>query len=321
MLIAHISDLHLNCFYNESNYLRLNYLLKKIQAEKVDHLIITGDVTDNASEQDFISLKKLLNKYDYLKGEKLTIIVGNHDIFGGIQRAEDIFSFPEKCRGVNYNQKLNEFTGYFPESLENCFFISSNGYYPFAKIIDNVLIIGINSIAYYSKLNNPFSSNGEVGIAQFNEVYSLLGTNLPQVKYKLILIHHHFNKVKVKARSSLGNVWQNIEKQTMKLKNKRRLFNLFNEFNVDLVLHGHLHESKEYYRKGIRFLNAGGTLKSEKGERIIINFIKLSNKKIVTNIEHINSPIKEPVFKLNNHTDDFVRLINYSTGNKEKVLL
>ena len=190
MHLAHISDLHLNSFHNESTYLRLNYLLRKLKDDKVEHLIITGDLTENASEQDFIFLRKLLNKYDFWEGEKLTIIAGNHDIFGGVQRADDIFTFPEKCRSVNYNQKFIEFAFYFSESLENCFFVSPGTYYPFAKIVGDALIIGINSIAGYSKLNNPFASNGEVSAAQFKEVHNLLCKNLPRVKYKFILIHH-----------------------------------------------------------------------------------------------------------------------------------
>ena len=317
MLIAHISDLHLNSFYNESNYHRLKYILKKLKEDEVEHLIITGDLADNASEKDFLNVRKLLKKYNFLSGEKLTIIVGNHDIFGGVQRAEDILTFPEKCRTVNYNQKLNEFTGYFPEALENCFFISSNNYYPFAKIAGPALILGANSIAPYSKISNPFASNGEITITQFNEIHNILKSKLPDVKYKLILIHHHFNKYKAKAKSSLGNVWQNIEKQTMKLKNKRRLFNLFNEFNVDLVMHGHLHESKEYYRKGIRFLNAGATLKNEKENSVKVNYVRLLKKEIKIDIEHFNVPVKDGSFEFSKTSDDFVRLLNYTESEKE----
>jgi 3',5'-cyclic AMP phosphodiesterase CpdA len=333
LLIAHISDLHLNSFYNESTYNRLEYLFKKLKEDKVEHLIITGDLTDNASEKDFLFLRKLLRKYNFLSGEKLTIIAGNHDIFGGVQRAEDILTFPEKCRKMNYIQKLNEFTGYFPEALENCFFISSNSYYPFAKVVGPALVIGVNSIAPYSKISNPFASNGEINITQFNEINSILKTKLHDLKFKLILIHHHFNKYKARAISSLGNVWQNIEKQTMKLKNKRRLFNLFNEFNVDLVLHGHLHESKEYYRKGIRFLNAGATLKNErKGIRFLnagatlknekennvkVNYVRLLKKEI--EIEHFNVPVKDKLPEFSRTSNDFVRLLNYSESEKERI--
>jgi 3',5'-cyclic AMP phosphodiesterase CpdA len=317
--IAHISDLHLNSFYNESNYHRFEYLLKKLKDDKIDHLIITGDLADNASEKDFLFVRKLLSKYGFLSGDKLTIIVGNHDIFGGVQRAEDILNFPDKCRTVNYNQKLNEFTSFFPETLENCFFISSNSYYPFAKIFGSVMMIGVNSIAAYSKISNPFASNGEVNVAQFNEIHNLLKTRLPHVKYRFILIHHHFNKYKSKAKSSLGNVWQSIEKQTIKLKNKRRLFNLFNEYDVDLVLHGHLHESKEYYRKGIRFLNAGATLRGEKENTAKVNYIRLLKKCIDVDIRHFDVPMKEDVMEFTRTREDVVKLLNFSRGEKEMI--
>jgi 3',5'-cyclic-AMP phosphodiesterase len=84
LLIAHISDLHLNSFYNDSIFRRINYLLKQISENKVDHLIITGDITDNASEKDFEIFRRMLNKYGFMNGEKLSIIPGNHDIFGGV---------------------------------------------------------------------------------------------------------------------------------------------------------------------------------------------------------------------------------------------
>jgi 3',5'-cyclic AMP phosphodiesterase CpdA len=317
LLIAHISDLHLNSFYNESNYHHLQYLLNKLKDDRVEHLIITGDLTDNASEKDFLLLRRLLSEYDFLEGKKLTVIVGNHDIYGGVQKAEDIFSFPEKCRTVNYDQKLNEFAGYFPETLENCFFISSNSYYPFAKIVGPALIIGANSIAPYSKISNPFASNGEISVTQFNEIHSLLKKEFTDVKFRLILIHHHFNKFKTKAKSSLGNVWLNIEKQTMKLRNKRRLFNLFKELNVDIVMHGHLHESKEYYRKGIRFLNAGATLKNEKENSVRVNYVRLLKKEIKIDIEHFNVPVKDGSNEFYKTSDDFSRLLSYIESEKE----
>ena len=186
-------------------------------------------------------------------------------------------------------------------------------------MVGPALVIGVNSIAPYSKISNPFASNGEINITQFNEINSILKTKLPDVKFKLILIHHHFNKYKANAKSSLGNVWQNIEKQTMKLKNKRRLFNFFNEFNVDLVLHGHLHESKEYYRRGIRFLNAGATLKNENEKDVKVNYVRLLKKEIKIDIEHFNVPVKDMFLEFGNTLNDFVRLLNYSESEKERI--
>ena len=46
----------------------------------------------------------------------------------------------------------------------------------------------------------------------------------------------------------------------MKLRGKKKLLKLFLESNVKLVLHGHSHEMKEYFREGIRFVNSGGSV-------------------------------------------------------------
>ena len=186
MLIAHISDLHLNSFYNDSIFNRVNFLLKQISEKKVDHLIITGDITDNASEKDLEIFRRMLTKFGFMSGEKLSIIIGNHDVFGGVQKAEDIFTFPDKCNSVNYNKRVNDFLSYFPDAFKNCHYLSSNNFFPFAKIIDNNLIIGLNSIARYSKLSNPFGSNGEIDATQFGELFDILKSTEKEVKFKIV---------------------------------------------------------------------------------------------------------------------------------------
>lgn len=309
MLIAHISDLHLNSFYNDSIFKRVNFLLKRISENKIDHLIITGDITDNASEKDFEIFRRMLVKYGFINGDRLSIIPGNHDIFGGVQKAEDIFTFPEKCNAVNYNKRVNNFLSYFPEAFGNCRYLSSKNYFPFTKKINNTLIIGLNSIARYSKLSNPFGSNGEIDATQFGELFDILRTTEKEVKYKIILIHHHFNKLKNEARSTFGSIWSGIEKQTMKLKGKRRLFNLFREYKVDIILHGHIHESKEYFRKDVRFLNAGATIRCS-NQSMKINYLKIAKGKIEVDIQSIDFPDKlknesEPIYK-----KDQLKLVN-----------
>jgi len=293
LLIAHISDLHLNTFYNDENYLKVKSLIKHLSEQKIDHLVITGDLTDNASGKDLVLIRRLLKKYGFLKGERLSIVIGNHDIFGGVQKAEDIFLFPGKCKTINYDAKVWEFTSCFPEAFENCYYISPNNYYPYAKAVNDTLVIGLNSVAKYSKLNNPLGSNGDINVTQFNEVFDLLTSNADKFKHRLILVHHHFNKMKIKSKSSLGSLWQNIEKQTMKLRNKRRLFNLFKEFKVDMILHGHLHAMKEYYRKGIRFANAGAAIKNDKYDTLNVNYINIGKENIEVNTENIFCSLRQ----------------------------
>lgn len=309
MLIAHISDLHLNSFYKDSSFKNIHFLLKYISTKKVDHLIITGDITDNASEKDFEIFRRMLKRQGFLSGDKVSIVIGNHDIFGGVQKAEDIFTFPDKCSAVNYNKHVSNFISYFPDAYDNCYYLSQKEFFPFAKRINNTLLIGLNSIPEYSKLGNPFGSNGEINAAQFSEMFEILKSAEKDIKYKIVIVHHHFNKLKSQSKSTFGSIWANIEKQTMKLKNKRRLFALFKEFNVDIVLHGHVHESKEYFRKGVRFLNAGATIKNNK-HSMKINFLNLTKGRIEIDIESIDLPIKLREDSFVGRKEEHIKLVN-----------
>ena len=290
MRIAHISDLHFTTFFKKSNLGSINYMLEYAFKHKADHIVITGDLTDNADKNDFLILRDLFENLGILSSEKLSLVIGNHDIFGGVQTAEDIFSFPEKCRSVNFNEKVQDFYSYFSETFDNCVYFSEDTIFPFAKILDGVLIAGMNSIAEYSKAKNIFASNGAVSIAQFDATLKILENFNKDVHTKIVLIHHHFSKIKSKNSGSFGGFWQNIEKQTMKLRKKKRLLNLFNQYDINLVLHGHYHETKEYHRNGIRFLNAGGSFKNQYHNELFINFIDVDPSIININTHNLPSP-------------------------------
>lgn len=276
MKIAHISDLHLNTLFNDANLIRVKKLIKYISAKSVDHLIISGDLTDNADESDLILLKKHLTKAGFDDASKLTVVPGNHDIFGGPQKATDIFSFPERCKNVDYQNKLNSFNEIFKESFEGIAVANNANKFPFIKNLGEVLLIGINSVAEYSRIKNPFASNGEVKLKDFNTLNELLNDYSDSDIFKIVIIHHHFNKIKNTKRSIAG-IWQNIEKQTMKLKKKKRLLSLFRKHKIDIVLHGHIHYNEYYERKGISFLNAGASTSGYSGKSIRVNMISISN--------------------------------------------
>ncbi|MBA4251711.1 MAG: hypothetical protein C0442_08320 [Chlorobiaceae bacterium] len=287
MLIAHISDLHINSHIRDSKIKETELLLKKIIELKVDHLVLTGDLSDLANEEDFEILRKLLLKYNLMSGERLSIVIGNHDIFGGLKTAEDIFTFPDYCSGVNYENKVTLFNSYFKEAFDHTIYKSESNYYPFAKLLDTTLLVGVNSIAHYSKLKNPFASNGKVSKEQLSELTNIMNDFGSLVEKRVLLIHHHFNKIKSKFNLGAKSLWAVVENQTMKLKNKKKLLNLISKFNFDLVLHGHFHENKNYKRKEINFLNSGGTIKNGKADSLLYNLIDIESNQINTNTEEI----------------------------------
>ena len=194
MKIAHISDLHLNTFFKNSSLREIKYLLKYVLSEGIDHLVITGDLVDNADLKDLEILRNLFKRLGLLESDRMSLVIGNHDIFGGPQTPEDIFTFPVRCKNVPYENKVKEFGEYFSETFKNCIYKNEDHVFPFVKILDNVMISGFNSIAKYSKLKNPFGSNGEINFKQFQELSDIYRSYSKLVKYKLMLVHHHFNK-------------------------------------------------------------------------------------------------------------------------------
>ena len=149
MKIVHISDLHIDAVYKRTNYMKSVKLLEYAIDTGFDHLVISCDLTENAEKSAFELVRKTLKKYNLLHSEKLTVVIGNHDIFGGVHLAEDLLNFPKKCRKTNYDIKISEFNYYFSEALENTVKYKNNSY-PFIKEFDETVLIGLNTIAKYS---------------------------------------------------------------------------------------------------------------------------------------------------------------------------
>jgi 3',5'-cyclic AMP phosphodiesterase CpdA len=258
--IAHLSDLHISLDHSRNNIKKTRSLIEYCLRQGADHIVITGDITANGEKKEFEATRKIFKSYGLLDDRKLSLLFGNHDVYGGVHRAEDILSFPKRCKTTDYDRKVREFREYFHEVFDSADQSSSSNFYPFVKIFGNAAIIGANSIARHSLVKNPIGSNGEVDNKQFERLRKTLMGEHMREKRKLVLIHHHFNKILSSGSERTNSVWDAVERQTMKLRGKKRLLQLFAAAGVDLVLHGHVHRNHEYVRKGIRFLNAGGSV-------------------------------------------------------------
>jgi len=292
MKIAHFSDLHINSIALESKIDETLFLFESAKKMGVDHFCITGDISHNAEPEDFETLRYILESFNLLDGDKASIVIGNHDIYGGPQKPEDIFSFPQLCRDINYDKRVEIFTSYCKELFENFVYRPVNKLYPYAKIIDDILLIGLNSIDRYS-MKNPFASNGLIDEEQLSEIENIFKEYGDSVKHKLVLIHHHFNKIKTPTSNMMHYFWQSVERQTMKLKKKKELLQLFKTQNVELVLHGHIHENNCYQRKGIQFLNSGGCFNNMKKGELFFRLIEINKKGIDTKLVTLPFPVKK----------------------------
>ncbi|MEW6196559.1 MAG: metallophosphoesterase [Bacteroidota bacterium] len=298
MKIAHLSDLHICPKFKRKNIAKTKKVIKHALDSGADHFIITGDIADNAKYDDFVIFRKILQSFDLLSAEKTSIVIGNHDIFGGVQTAGDVVNFPSKCSLVNYKEQVDKFVKYFEELFENTFSPSKENPFPYAKEIDNVVLIGLNSIDEYSKLKNPFASNGKIDKNQFSHLKKIFDIDAFREKIKIVLVHHHFYKNNILSKSSESAVWNRIENFTMKLRKKKKLLNLFKENNTELVLHGHSHEIKEYYRKGIKFLNAGGTVENDEANEAGYYLLDINENGIDVKLKLVNSSLNNSEIKI-----------------------
>jgi len=248
--VAHISDTHVSPEYNRQNILKLKNLLSRIVDENYHHIVITGDITGHGEERDFRSVRRILKYFGLLEYEKLTVTIGNHDIFGGVHRAEDLLSFGRHCRGINYAEKINLFERAFRETFPKKAY-ESERVFPFVKIIGPAVFVGINSVRPFHPVFNPVGSNGHVSNRQLQAVERILNHPSMNGLFKIVLIHHHFNKYQPYSSSIADKLYHTFESHTLKLRSRRKVQGLFEKFGVNGVLHGHTHLEEIYSGNGI----------------------------------------------------------------------
>jgi 3',5'-cyclic AMP phosphodiesterase CpdA len=286
LTIAHLSDLHLSPEFGRTNIRRTKRILRSLASSNIDHVVITGDITADGAHREFEIARGIFAAHGLLDPHRLTVVIGNHDVYGGVHRAEDILSFPRRCRTTEYDAKVAAFREFFRETFQHSVVVSQPGLYPFVKVLGPVALIGVNTIARYSGVRNPLGSNGEVDEQQARRLERILQSPLFERKVKIVLQHHHFSRVEQPAEGAMGSIWGSIERRTMKLRGKKQLARLYRKAGVSLVLHGHIHESERYERYGLRCVNGAGAISADGDATMAVPVIRVDAGRITVG-EHL----------------------------------
>ncbi len=250
--IAHLSDTHISPEYNRHNIVRLRRLLTYVVDQGYDHVVMTGDITGHGEERDFRSVRRLLKYFGLLNYKKLSVTIGNHDVFGGVHRAEDLFSFTKHCRTVDYDGKLRVFEQAFRETFPQKIY-DAQQLFPFVKVVGPVAFIGMNSIRRFHTVFNRFGSNGYVPPEQLEAAERILSHPSICSSKKILLIHHHFRKYEPYTEAVARKLYALFEGFTLKLQGRARVEEALRRTGVDAVLHGHTHIEEIYDKSGILF--------------------------------------------------------------------
>ncbi len=282
--VVHISDPHLSRQFYREHLKSFKLLLRSLLDAGCDHLVITGDIVSTADEDDYYLAREILGKLDLLDSRRLTVVPGNHDIFGGPHRAVDVLSFPQHIRNVDYARHLERFQRVFAETFQNVVSYGHDSVFPFVKKIGPYSIIGMNSIPQWSLLKNPFGTNGRLdeiqreALTQMHRDHRLVDT-IP-----LVAIHHHFNDLQ--DDPTKGSWWKRVESKTMRMRGRNRTLRLFESLGVRYVLHGHIHRNEIYRNNEITLMNGAGAVCDDP-----IKFLKFNELRYVKGKEYVRTNV------------------------------
>ncbi len=235
MKIAHISDLHLwshepiawRRMLNKRFTGWVNVKLRRggmhkrevaqavaheIRARDVDHVVITGDVTNLALESEFELVQSYLEHDLGLPPDRVSLVPGNHDAY---------------TRGAHKSRRFQCFLGeYITSDLPGASGVPGIGRFPYVRLRGPVAIIGLSSAVPRA----PMLASGELGKPQRMALHALLSHDEVRERTPVILQHHPWHQP-AKA----------VRRVTQGLHDYREEREVLQAVPAGLLLHGHLH--------------------------------------------------------------------------------
>lgn len=185
-------------------------MVDDLNAQGVNHLLCTGDLTNLALEQEFAFARA---KFDRLvRGpDHVTVIPGNHDTY--VAEGVGLFArfFDEYHRGD---------ADFAPAPTE----IDDEARWPFVRIRGDLALVGVTS----SRATPWFTAYGRVGEAQLARLAAILGDERLRGKVRVVAIHH----------PPAGKAARNRRRG---LRDHEAFARVIAEAGCDLILHGHEH--------------------------------------------------------------------------------
>lgn len=229
--IAHLSDLH---FKPGKSLAVWDQVVQYINEKVKPHLIlVTGDVTDNASHREFELARDQLKKLGrHAEGDPLAyrIVPGNHDRFMLLGNTWKLLSFLG-----HFKDKSGRFAATFTErivSVEQPCDLEIPG----ANSPWKLRIIGLDSNDAEQYFAQGYVSQPSIAQA------ATAARGRPDRDLVIALVHHHVLPIpQLEINRGSSNAGLKLLTNVTGLLNSGSLLNFLSTAHVDLVLHGHEH--------------------------------------------------------------------------------
>jgi 3',5'-cyclic AMP phosphodiesterase CpdA len=182
----------------------------ELRSRKVDHVVVTGDLTNLALESEYALAHELFERELGLDPLHVTIVPGNHDVY---------------TRGAYSERRFGQyFASYLQSDLPDL--VSELGAFPVVKLRGPLAIIGLSSAV--PRL--PLVAAGRIGENQLASLRAVLAHPEVRKRTPVVALHHppHLPGRALKARME-------------GLHDSDALVEVLDELGSGLVLHGHLH--------------------------------------------------------------------------------
>ena len=188
----------------------LKGLLEALEEIRIDHLVVTGDLTLSGEPSEFEKVGKLLEPW--AKAGKLTLVPGNHDVWS--YEAAEKFRF---LRALGPDGKgMRAAVQSFPAAV---------------PLGDEAVLIALDSARWGE---DPRQTPGKVGTQQLRAARELVREHARQEKAVLLALHHHLVIPPERVPSD-------AKVAKMPLADADQIVRLVAELPVAAVLHGHRH--------------------------------------------------------------------------------
>ncbi len=253
--IAHISDTHLSGKQDRRQVDELDRLFGYFKTAGYDHLVISGDLSNNADPEDWRIIRKKLEIHGFYHWDKATVIAGNHDLINLEEemRFYNALNPLSLVRKKVFERKLKEFCFFFQELITGE--EQGSNAFPFVKIINypsvKIAFAALNSVYPWYPADNPLGARGFITPGQLRALGQESVLASLQGCFLVGLCHHAYKVYGTDSLIDQAFDW------TMELKNREEFLELMKRMQTKLVLHGHFHRFQAYTTDGITFINGG----------------------------------------------------------------
>jgi 3',5'-cyclic AMP phosphodiesterase CpdA len=197
---------YLNWTRNRHRYQRrdvLDALVSDLQAQRPDHIAITGDLVNLALEAEFAPARRWLESVG--ASDRVTVVPGNHDAYVAATRHRFAEAWGDYLRG--------------DDSTDGAIPLPS--IFPFLRRRGPLALIGVSSAVP----TPPLMATGWLGRTQLEALERILAQLSAEQLFRVLLIHHPLRS----------------ESRAKRLTDSGPLLALLRQYGVELILHGHDH--------------------------------------------------------------------------------